>query len=331
MAPLSSCTYPVLAFCDFYPAKVEIPSLKRPKKQLRRTNSHKILSSGYTTKVCTINSMSLPADLLREIIQQSRKDLFQGNLFGYFLQVSKTMHHLVKSFAKEWLESANFCPLSSGFKTEARWIDCISTIKPDTANFKHHPDINLENLKKLAEGYPELRRLCLRSSIIDAIPHGFSALEALDLADCDQITDESLRDLNATPHLKELILWNCNQITDDGLHHLQGLTNLEILDLGQCFLIEGRGLKYLQKMKSLKTLGFYNCDRLQDTWLECLRTLPSLESLDLRRCFNLTPKSLAIVVNFPCLRVVDLSGISEQFKGSEFGGKVLLANIQPEL
>lgn len=327
MVPLNIYSYSIDNSSSCASATGPLSRSKRPKQQLQQDNNRNGDYADCILMSSALTNANLPIDMIEEILKKSHASLFKKNLFAYCLQVSRAVHELVKKVVREWLESQTFQSLTTEFKNETQLIRCMGLLKPVFVNFSRCGAAAVGDINSLAEVYPELTKLSLRLTTIEAIPKAFVALEELDLGGCDEITDGALQDFHAIPYLKKLILWNCNQITDDGLQFLKHLDRLEILNLGHCFQITGAGFNNLAKMKRLRNLGCYNCDRLKDTGLESLRKLQLLEELDLRRCFDLTENSLAILSNFPALKIVKLSEISTEFKTSKYRAKGRLPDI----
>lgn len=94
--------------------------------------------------------------------------------------------------------------------------------------------------------------------------------------DCDQITNEGLRNL---VNVKTIILAGCGRITDAGLKYL---ANAITVDLSGCFEITDVGLKYLANAKFLYLAGCY------DIQGSGLRYLVNATAVDLSDCDQIT-------------------------------------------
>lgn len=64
----------------------------------------------------------------------------------------------------------------------------------------------------------------------------------------DNITDESLKNLQSLKSLKKLCIVGCDKITDKGLLYLQNLKNLTDLHVIKCKKITPDGIKKLKKL-----------------------------------------------------------------------------------
>ena len=100
---------------------------------------------------------------------------------------------------------------------------------------------------------------------------------ALNLAWCDQITDDGLQHISKLQNLQSLKLNGCYKITDTGLEHISNLEKLQTLNLYRCDNVTDKGLQHISKLQNLQSLKLIWCDKITDTGLKHISNLKNLE------------------------------------------------------
>ena len=117
----------------------------------------------------------------------------------------------------------------------------------------------------------------------------FSELRTLDLSQCENITDTSVRKVaRGCSNLKSLNLRGCVNINNI---HLGGCSNLQSLDLADCWRITDACLAEVGRggCSNLQSLNLEGCFKITNTSLyEVARGCLKLETLNLRFCRNIT-------------------------------------------
>lgn len=159
----------------------------------------------------------------------------------------------------------------------------------------HNAEIEDDDIKKLH--LTKLTMISLTFNITEEqLNHilELNQLTSLELYDCSNLTDESLKNISKQRKLKELKLGNhTRRSNDDGLKYFGQLNKLEYLKLIDCWRITDDGFKILSELTELKELiingnGIY----ITDSGLEYLKRLKKLVSLDLFRCYDITSDGL---------------------------------------
>nr|XP_043623113.1 F-box/LRR-repeat protein 2-like [Erigeron canadensis] len=163
-----------------------------------------------------------------------------------------------------------------------------------------------------------------------------NSLTRLDLSECVNVTDESLKAIGESSHLQSLSLAGCRWITDLGLEYLaKGKVRscLWKLNLAECDRISDDGIVLLKEMCSLQDLNLSKCginvtDRgvqtamsqipgmfLNLSWLKKVMDVSifaigancrNLVDISLVGCEGVTGKGLLAFVNHTSLQTIDL-------------------------
>jgi serine/threonine protein kinase len=133
-----------------------------------------------------------------------------------------------------------------------------------------------------------------------------SALEAIDLGGCEQITDDGLAHIKGLTALQSLSLEGCCEITDATLVRLKGLSALQALDLSGCYQITDEGLEHLKGIKTLQLLNLARCELITDIGLAHFKGHTGLQSLSLEGCAEITDEGLTALKGLTALRTLNL-------------------------
>jgi len=153
-----------------------------------------------------------------------------------------------------------------------------------------------------------------------------------------KVTNESLKLLRDTPHVRELLLSHNRSISDEGLvfasrlkklrvvtlnetsvtgpglRHIASLQSLVGLDLSNTPLTD-EGLSHLKGLNKLEWLILNDADEITDHGLSHLSSLESLSDLQLRSCNNITDSGLEHLKNIKTLTRVLLGPTRVTAKG----------------
>lgn len=113
------------------------------------------------------------------------------------------------------------------------------------------------------------RSLAITDVGIAAVAVGCPALEMINIAYNDKVTDASLRSLSRCFSLKALEIRGCPRVSSEGLSAIAvGCRQLKVLDIKKCFNINDNGMlplaQFSQNLKQVlclsKSLGTLKCD-----------------------------------------------------------------------
>jgi len=129
-------------------------------------------------------------------------------------------------------------------------------------------------------------------------------LNSLNMKGCFGLVD--LRGLAALKTLKCLNVSECWQLTQDSIKYLLPLENLVSLDLAGCRNISNdalKGIHGLERMnRTLETLNLSNCEKLGPFALSSLSSHHALKNLDISGCTNLPSTDLKYLNQLKSLR-----------------------------
>lgn len=122
------------------------------------------------------------------------------------------------------------------------------------------------------------------------------SLKKLDLSECQEITDEGIKNLVLPGKLK-LLKWldcyKCGGISDDGLKYIsENLPSLNFLNVDSSVDITDKGLKYLSKLKFLTNVNFSDCINITNKGLKYFRLYKTLTKIDISGCCEITKHGL---------------------------------------
>jgi Leucine-rich repeat (LRR) protein len=95
------------------------------------------------------------------------------------------------------------------------------------------------------------------------------------------------------PNIKFLILANCNKITNESLKEISKLKNLEELNIACCHFITDNGLKSIRNLEKLNNLYLFYCSKITKKSLKIIdQDFKNLTDLNLVFCEKITKKSI---------------------------------------
>ena len=134
-----------------------------------------------------------------------------------------------------------------------------------------------------------------------SIANGLRQLQSLDIAGCNNITDEGIRALaSGLPQLQSLDISYCGKITDAGIRVLaSGLPKLQSLNIEGCGNITDTGIIALASgLPQLQSLDIIGCVKITDAGIRALANgLPRLQSLDISYCVKITDEGIRALAN----------------------------------
>jgi hypothetical protein len=135
---------------------------------------------------------------------------------------------------------------------------------------------------------------------------GFGAIEAVNFAWCEHLTDAGLAHVRELTSLRNLDLMGCKRVTFAGMVHLAKMSELTHLSLRWCALVTDVGLQVMRRLPALQALDLMGCSRITDAGLLQLKVLSQLRHLNLRWCELITDAGLAHLKGLTQLRYLNL-------------------------
>ncbi|XVE79871.1 hypothetical protein DITRI_Ditri14bG0091700 [Diplodiscus trichospermus] len=158
-------------------------------------------------------------------------------------------------------------------------------------------DEGLSNVGSCCSVLKELdlyRSVAINDAGIAAIADGCPALEMINIAYNDKITDYSLISLSKCLKLKVLEIRGCPGVSSIGLSAIAvGCKQLTVLDIKKCFNINDNGMLPLaQFSQNLKQINLSYCS-VTDVGLVALASINCLQNMTILHLAGLTPNGLA--------------------------------------
>ena len=129
-------------------------------------------------------------------------------------------------------------------------------------------------------------------------------ITALDLSDCNQVTNAGVEIIAGFPKLRFLKLWG-KQIGDEGILKLAALEQLEVIGLNDT-AVTSEGMQAFRGMRRLKEIHLVRCTLVGDAGIAELAECEAMVHLDLRDT-GISGAALQTAARFPELRILDLS------------------------
>ncbi|XP_053320247.1 dynein regulatory complex subunit 6 [Spea bombifrons] len=131
----------------------------------------------------------------------------------------------------------------------------------------------------------------------------------------NRITDASIKALSKScPNLNHIYLADCQKITDASLKAVATLKNITVLNVADCIRISDPGVRQILEGPSgakIQELNLTNCLRVSDlSLLRIAQKCHNLTFLSLRFCENVTDSGIELLGNMASLISIDLSGTS---------------------
>lgn len=235
-------------------------------------------------------------EIFSEIVPQDSTKVKSGLESLFF--ASKAMCKSALEAQKTWIDKEAISLRAYGCKTAKEAVQCVIDKKLTSANLLGFFDLAQEDLNKLIENCPSLKKLFISSFNIKDIPISqLKNLTSLNLQGCTQIPEEKLAEaLCQLKNLTSLNLAGCYEITETNLaEFLSQLKNLTSLNLAWCSQIRGYNLAealcQLKNLTSLNLAGWYENPGFK--LVEALSQLKKLESLNLEGCYEIKGAKLA--------------------------------------
>ncbi|KAM5173064.1 F-box and leucine-rich repeat protein 13 [Mantella aurantiaca] len=131
----------------------------------------------------------------------------------------------------------------------------------------------------------------------------------------NRITDTSIKAISRScPSLNHIYLADCQKITDISLKAISSLKNITVLNVADCIRISDPGVRQVLEGPSgikIKELNLTNCLRVSDlSLLRIAQKCHNLNFLSLRYCENVSDSGIEVIGNMTSLISIDLSGTS---------------------
>ena len=168
-------------------------------------------------------------------------------------------------------------------------------------------DVTDEGFKSIAQmpGIQQIR--CGQTRITDEALQNIKDVQsvtALDLSDCNQITNDGVGIIAGFPKLRFVKVWG-KQITDEGILQLANLENLEVVGLNDTGITDAAMAAFRGK-RNLKELHLVRCTLVGDEGLLQLADCRKMEQLHLRDT-GITGAGLEALSEMTNLKLLDLS------------------------
>ncbi|XP_040268915.1 dynein regulatory complex subunit 6 [Bufo bufo] len=130
-----------------------------------------------------------------------------------------------------------------------------------------------------------------------------------------RITDGSIKAISrSSPNLNHIYIADCQKITDISLKALASLKNITVLNMADCIRISDPGVRQVVEGSSgnkIRELNLTNCLRVSDlSLLRIAQKCHNLNFLSLRFCENVTDSGIELLGNMTSLLSIDISGTS---------------------
>ncbi|KAM4748907.1 F-box and leucine-rich repeat protein 13 [Rhinophrynus dorsalis] len=131
----------------------------------------------------------------------------------------------------------------------------------------------------------------------------------------NRITDASIKVISKScPNLNHIYIADCQKITDISLKAISSLKNITVLNVADCIRISDPGVRQVLEGPSgakIRELNLTNCVRVSDlSLLRIAQKCHNLTYLSLRFCENVTDSGIELLGNMASLISIDLSGTS---------------------
>ncbi|KAM4037567.1 F-box and leucine-rich repeat protein 13 isoform 1-T1 [Anomaloglossus baeobatrachus] len=128
-----------------------------------------------------------------------------------------------------------------------------------------------------------------------------------------RITDGSIKAISrSSPNLNHIYVADCQKITDISLKTLASLKNIAVLNVADCIRISDPGVRQVVEGPSgnkIRELNLTNCLRVSDlSLLRIAQKCHNLNFLSLRYCENVTDSGIELLGNMTSLISIDISG-----------------------
>ncbi|XP_073508371.1 F-box and leucine-rich repeat protein 13 isoform X2 [Phyllobates terribilis] len=128
-----------------------------------------------------------------------------------------------------------------------------------------------------------------------------------------RITDGSIKAISrSSPNLTHIYVADCQKITDISLKNLASLKNISVLNVADCIRISDPGVRQVVEGPSgnkIRELNLTNCLRVSDlSLLRIAQKCHNLNFLSLRYCENVTDSGIELLGNMTSLISIDISG-----------------------
>ncbi|XP_063783067.1 F-box and leucine-rich repeat protein 13 isoform X2 [Pseudophryne corroboree] len=136
----------------------------------------------------------------------------------------------------------------------------------------------------------------------------------------NRITDASIKAISRScPSLNHIYIADCQKITDISLKAISSLKNITVFNVADCIRISDPGVRQVLEGPSgikIRELNLTNCLRVSDlSLLRIAQKCHNLNFLSLRFCENVTDSGIELLGNMTSLISIDISGTSITDRG----------------
>ncbi|XP_075713437.1 F-box and leucine-rich repeat protein 13 isoform X2 [Rhinoderma darwinii] len=154
----------------------------------------------------------------------------------------------------------------------------------------------------------------LSDSAFKILSHG-RKLVKIRIEGNSRITDSSIKAISrSSPNLNHIYIADCQKITDISLKALASLKNITVLNVADCIRISDPGVRQVVEGPSgnkIRELNLTNGLRVSDlSLLRIAQKCHNLNFLSLRFCENVTDSGIELLGNMTSLISIDISGTS---------------------
>jgi len=131
-------------------------------------------------------------------------------------------------------------------------------------------------------------------------------LEAIDLSDCNRVSNAGLKSLSALPNLRFLKVFG-KRIDDEGVQYVGQMSNMQVLGLNDTDVTD-EGMKAIAGLNKLREIHLVRT-QIGDGTMEVVSQLPQIRILKLRDT-QISDKGIELIAGLENLAVLDLSETS---------------------
>ncbi len=136
----------------------------------------------------------------------------------------------------------------------------------------------------------------------------FLHLTHLNIGNCGQITNTSIKYLAQMTQIRNLDINSCEQVNDDGMCYLAKMVQLKKLNVRKCYYITDVGIKPLKVLTHLTNLNVSYCDQLTNSSMKIFRYFKDLKKLSMSGCEKVSDIGIAYLTTLTRLNKLNMSG-----------------------
>lgn len=207
---------------------------------------------------------------------------------------------------------------TEGCKRTGHWHGCSRRGTDSGGECMDTMMVQISNADEAVAVTPETRELKgtnLNDTALTTVIGRVPSLQRIDLAGCDDLTDDSVARLVELKGLQEIDLRLCGLVTDASCRAISTLPHLRYLCLGWCFLITDSGLEGIRDSRTLETLLLWGCEEITDRGIRAIAGLPHLTRLELPELSAISDAAILELASessrLKILRLTSLKAVSD--------------------